>query len=154
VQRMKNNLSTIVGIAMLAFFCSANAGQVYKWIDENGKTHYGDRTGAEARQVEEVRVSKTRAVGSDITARQQRTDGLLDSYKKEREEKAESRQAAAGGKRDREAKCAAAMISHEKFERVGSLYSKDAQGNRFFLSDEDRGRAIAEAQAAVNEWCL
>ena len=73
---------------MLAFFCSANAGQVYKWIDENGKTHYGDRTGPEARQVEEVRVSKTRAVGSDITARQQRTERLLDSYKKEREEKA------------------------------------------------------------------
>ena len=150
---MKTNLPMIGGIVLLLFASSANAGKVYKWVDENGKTHYGDRKGAEARNIEEVRVSKSPPISSDITSRQQRTKRLLDSYKKERDEKSESRLAAAGEKKQREEKCAAAKDSQARYERAGSLYNKDAQGNRNYLSDEDRAKAILEAQAAVDEWC-
>ena len=150
---MNNSLRMVLGIGLLMFAGSATAGKVYKWVDSNGKPHYGDRADAKAGQVEEVHISKTPAVGSEITSRQQRTERLLDSYQKEREEKAEVRQAAVGEKKEREAKCAAAMNSQQRYERAGSLYSKDDAGNRTYLSDEDRNQAIADAQAAVDEWC-
>lgn len=43
----------IVVIAIVTFAAAASAAEVYRWVDENGKVHYGDRPrpGAERMEV-------------------------------------------------------------------------------------------------------
>jgi hypothetical protein len=140
-------------IILTATSSPLQAAKVYKWIDEDGKTHYGDRTELQARDPQEVRIMKPPATDPSITSRQHRTEQLLKSYQKERSEKSARKEQAAAEKQDREAECLAAQNSKQKFERASSIYTLDDQGNRVYLSDEERTAAISEANQAIARLC-
>ncbi|MFT4560415.1 MAG: hypothetical protein ACI9BW_000149 [Gammaproteobacteria bacterium] len=151
---LKNSSRFILSLIILcAASASLHAAKIYKWVDEDGKTHYGDRTDSQAHNAQEVRIMKSQATDASITSRHQRTEQLLNSYQKERREKNERKQLAIEEKRDRQAKCLAAQNSKQKFERASSVYTVDEQGNRVFLSDEQRSSTISEADRAIAQWC-
>ncbi|MFT4584506.1 MAG: hypothetical protein ACI915_001368 [Gammaproteobacteria bacterium] len=152
---MLSNSTLLIISAMILVTQSSplQAAKVYKWLDEDGKTHYGDRTDSQARDPQEVRIMKSQATDASITSRQRRTEQLLKSYQKERHEKDARRVQANAEKRERQANCVAAQSSKQKFERASLIYTEDAQGNRIFLSDEQRTAAISDADRAIVQWC-
>ncbi len=146
--------ATIVLIATMLMLCGdAQAKKIYKWVDKNGKTHYGDSAPSDVGAAQEIRVPKTPAVDVGVNTRKQRTERLLDAYKQERDEKREARQTVAEEKKKRKANCTIAEEEQYKYEHAATLYRKDADGNRINLTDEEYAAAMADLQAEVDKWC-
>lgn len=80
----------IMALIVVIWFLPANA-QLYKWVDENGVTHYSNTAPPDSHQVE----TRTEAKG-DPSPGSHSLDDVLDSYKRDEEEdrKYNSQQAA------------------------------------------------------------
>lgn len=128
------------------------AGGVYKWVDEKGNVHYGDRppSGVTPKEVElEDRPAPT----ATDTRRREKTRRLLNAIESERkrEKEASAREQARAAQRERN--CALARRRAEILERANSISITGDDGERTYLNDEDRAAALAQAKKLVREWC-
>lgn len=125
--------------------------QVYKWVDEDGKVHYGDQPPMD-RDAERVEVTVSKSDASNEQAAEQRRERLktLGASRKELEK---SRADAANERRERIQQCDAARERYDRFVFVTKMHEIDEQGNKTYLSDEDRVRVKQEASDAVKELC-
>ncbi len=134
------------------------AADVYRWVDENGRVHFGDRPPAnEAAETTTVETQDTppsspgTAPGSsDRGVTRQR---LLDQYQKEREAKQEATQKKREEEQRREQLCVQARTELENYQIHPVLYEMAPNGERRYLSDQERAQTIAEARQAVEHWC-
>jgi hypothetical protein len=127
----------------------ANA-QVYKWVDERGVTHYGERApqGGKAEELEQrmARPVPGKAVQrnwkeQDLEFRRRRIEtGQTDAKNKQRE--ASQSQA-----------CNQARDQLAQMRSARRLYNLDEKGERVFQSDDERNASIAHLQQLVSERC-
>jgi hypothetical protein len=146
-------LCVVVALMMFGIFFNAEAKKIYKWVDEEGVTHYGESAPPNSGTAHEIHVPKTPAVDSAVNTRNVRTERLLETYKQERTEKRETRQAATEERSEREKRCEKAKESQFKYAHASTLYRTDDDGNRVVLTDEEHAKVISDAQAKVDEWC-
>jgi Domain of unknown function (DUF4124) len=139
----------VLSLNVLSF--DTMAQKVYKWVDEDGKTHYGDK--APSGRSQEIHVPKTPAVDPSVNTRKERTERLLDAYRQERTEKQAMRDAATKETEKRQVNCEKARASQYKYEHSSFLYTTDEDGNRVILGDEEYAKAIANARDDVDRWC-
>ena len=86
--------------------------EVYKWVDENGKTVYGDKPGSE--NAKQIQIKKTTESDSAlIKNREQKRNKLLDVMEQEREEKITLKEKEKEEKIKQQEKCAE-LLSEEK----------------------------------------
>ena len=52
----------IMTVILAAMLGSAQAGSLYRWVDQSGNVHYGDMPAAGAAQIEEVKTSEASAI--------------------------------------------------------------------------------------------
>lgn len=138
-------------LILSVFSFNAAADKIYKWVDEDGNTHYGDT--APAGRSEEIHVPKTPAVDPSVNTRKARTMRLLETFQHERAEKRAARGGAAALLKKRRANCEQAEQTQYKYEHSAFLYTTDEQGNRVILSDEEHAMAKAKALNDVEKWC-
>ena len=132
----------------------AHAG-VYKWVDENGKVHYGDQPQASQPTVE-IRVDDTVPTPSysdDELSREEKRERLLQSMEEDRVEKQEIREKQKAVKEKNRQKCNRYRDQMRHYERASSLYKLDRDGNRVYMSDGDRARATKNLQANIKKYC-
>ena len=154
IQAGKNRrLCTAVALVMFGVCCNAQAKKIYKWVDEKGVTHYGASAPPNTGMAHEIHIRKTPAVDAAVNTRRERTERLLDTFKQERAEKKEPRQAAAKERSEREKNCAKAKDSQFKYQHAATLYRTDDAGNRVVLTDAEYTKAMDDAQAEVDRWC-
>lgn len=134
-------------------FTNAEAKKIFKWVDEEGNTHFGDAPPTNSGIAQEVRVPKTPTADPSVSTRLERTERMLDSFEHERTEKREQREALAAESKKRLAACEKAEQAMYKYEHSAFLYTKDEAGNRTILGDEEYAEAMASAQADVEKWC-
>lgn len=92
---------------LLAWGC-ASAADAYKWVDEDGRVHYGDQPGnASAR---EITLPATQPMDEAVRARGQKQQKLLQVFEEERREKAEQTAKAKAEQQKREEACGLARI--------------------------------------------
>ena len=147
---MKNIIFLLILVAPVA----ANAG-VYKWVDENGKVHYGDQPKASQPTVE-MNVDDTTPAPSfsdDDLSREEKRERLLQSMEEDRLEKQEKRdRQKAENERSRQ-KCNQYRDRMRHYERANSLYKLDKDGNRVYMSDSERASATKSLNAKINKYC-
>jgi len=150
---MTGNLTAVLSCLLGATLCvSAPAEAVYKWVDEDGKVHYGDRPGG----AESTRIKLPDSLPVESPAsgeREDRTRKLLDVYADERAERAEQQAKRKAEEAERKQNCAKARDLLDQYLHASYLYKVDAGGERHPLSFEERAKAEAEAQKAVDHWC-
>lgn len=137
----------LLGTALAS--ASLFAADVYRWTDEDGATHFGDRPPAAGALRIKVPTGNARADGN----RQARTQRLLDEFAAARAEKKASAEEETRAAEARAAACDEARNRHYEFEHSGYLYVWDAQGNKRVLSDGEHAQARATARADVDKWC-
>ena len=131
------------------------ADGIYKWTDENGQIHYGNKPPENEQSVTSVNVPKknrnTIPVTSEERKRKQQT--LLRALTEERlmkeEAKAENDKKEAQQKRQ----CIIARDRLKSYERSNRIYSLNEKGERVFMSNKNRDKSVAEFKRKVNEWC-
>ncbi len=132
---------------------SASAESVYKWVDAEGKVHYGDRPEAPAAQT--LRVPPAPPVD---TASQQRLEALK-RQGKDNEQKKEMAAAAAAAnagpsQEEMEKHCAASKQNLAQLEGAGALlFENDKDGNRRLLPLEERSKTTETMRKEVERWC-
>ncbi len=137
-----------IAFAMMLAVSSAGmafAGDIYKWTDEDGNVHYGDRPTAEASE-------EPLAVGSEITD----PPKVQANYKAKAaaiepaEPTPEELRAQA---LEHEEKCATSKARLQKFLTSRRLYRQDENGERVYLDEDEILAARERVQSQVEEYC-
>ena len=132
---------------------SAAAGGIYRWVDDQGRVHYGDRPPADGKGVGNLPGPASPTPDSGAAERRQRRQRLLDTFATERQE----RQAQAARDRSQRAelrrRCTLAHNRLTDFERANLLYRQGKDGQRQYLSDADRAAAIAGLREGIARNC-
>jgi len=147
---MKNTILLLSLIAPIA----VHAG-VYKWVDENGKVHYGDspQTSQPAVEMSVDDTAPAPTVSNDVLSREEKRERLLQSMEEDRLEKQEKRDKQKAENEKNRQKCNRYRDQMRHYDRANSLYKLDKDGNRVYMSDGDRARATSKLQARIKKYC-
>jgi len=152
------NKLILLGIGI--FFSAAAGAQQYKWVDQNGKTQYGDTPppGVKAQRLKAPTgpaPAPSAAAKSDKGAKTEKPLSPEAAYRKRQEEtqKEAEKQAQAdqeaANKRDN---CARAQEGLRSLES-GRVTRTDAKGERYYLDDEQIAKEQARARQIVQQNC-
>ena len=140
-------LCAIVVVAAVA----AHA-QVFKWVDEKGRTHYGEKPPEGTKATEVAKPVPPSDPGRASTPDNWKARELESRREKVDREKAErDHEAKAGPARER--RCRNARVALDRLENVQRLYRYDDRGNRVYYTDEEREPEKAQARRDIQEHC-
>lgn len=140
-----------ISIAGLVLACAtASASDVFKWVDSQGKVHYGDRPQGGAAQT--LKIAPTPAV--DESLRQRRETPNKQPKQDEEEKKKPGQITSAKEAQEQITKnCADAKRRLEKYQGATMLLEQGDNGERRILSDEERLKAIGNTKSEMEKWC-
>ena len=140
-------------IGTLSFMGPASA-DVYKWVDDQGRVHYGDRPpepNTEPLPLQPATVPAQPAPSED--ARRKSRQRLLDVYWEERQQKQADAQRQRRQKAERQEKCQQTQRRYARFNGAGGIYQKNTKGSREYLERDERERFMQELKAEVERRC-
>ena len=153
--RMRQVLQNFAACALCMCLAQPAAAQIYKWVDANGVTHYGERpqAGGKSKEVElrgnapaQPGSASPPAAGSDLKERE------LD-FRKRKVARDEEEARTAQAKAQRDEYCRRERARMADLHDTGRLFMRDAQGERVFLSDAQRDAAVARRDAEFKKQC-
>ncbi|MEW8431407.1 MAG: DUF4124 domain-containing protein [gamma proteobacterium symbiont of Ctena orbiculata] len=155
-QELRKGWRRLFYLLLLSIFISPvfhlQAG-VYKWVDENGRVHFSDRpTAAESTEVEIKQQERTVPPASQQD-RRLKMQRMLEVYQEDRVEKKEAQQKQQEEKAKRKRNCARAKDRYNSHVRARGIYRYDKDGERQYLSDEERTRHMKSVKAEIARWC-
>ena len=132
----------------------AFAGEIYKWTDEQGNVHYGDRpTGAETEERLAITSKSTdpAKVQAQVQARQ--TARASAAEEEAAEPQGPTPEELAAQAKERDEKCATYKARLQKFLTSRRLYREDENGERVYLDENEMLAARERVQGQVEEYC-
>lgn len=149
-----SRLQAMLALILALVAASAVAtGEVYKWQDAHGNVHYGDRPPATGVGSRSVSLPPAPAPEADQARRRLKQRRLLEAFEAERNQRHQAAAEAAATKRERARDCENARRELARFERANIVYTSDASGARFYMDDEERLQAAANARAWLGKHC-
>jgi len=146
--------SGLLSLALLSGMAAAEG--VYKWIDENGITSYGE-TPPDNVPAERTDVRFTRTDPAELQARLAEQRAVSDAVGTRKDNKGEAADEAkkveAENVKIRKQNCQLALDRQRKYDQAHRLYRAMEGGGREYLTDAELDGERAEANLAVNEWC-
>jgi len=148
------NRRWLVAVACGAFCLQAQGlygGEIYKWVDDDGTVHYGERP--HNKDAVKLNVIAKPSVGIRDQERFKRQERLLKVFEEERQEKASAAQEKRLEKEKRNQNCLLARRQLFNYQRASMIYKKDKKGNRVVFAHNERVEAERGAREAVEHWC-
>jgi hypothetical protein len=144
--------ASLIGICLVVLTAPVQA-EVYKWLDENGRVHYGDRP--DSKNADEIRIKDQYGSGqSDQPAsRYEMQQRFLRAREEERNEKKRARAEAKRKQSEMKYKCEKAKKEYNKYHHAGSVYVKGKDGKREYLSSREREEYEKSLATKVKKWC-
>jgi hypothetical protein len=143
----------LLAALVLTLVATVAAAEVYKWVDEDGKVHYGDRRPSAGGDARALDLPPAPSKDADHAERSLQRRRLLDAFEAERDERRQAEAEAAAARREHDERCALVKRDLARFERANVVYSHDQSGARIYMSDEERHEAAASARAWVEKHC-
>ncbi len=152
----------IVWIMMLLAIYSQASAEIYKWVDQQGVTHYSEKPPANGK-VKKIQLKSESA--ADMTeksavekptnnrSRLEKQQKLLRALSDDRQQEKEQRQKAERMAKQRIRNCAMSKDNLRRYESSSAVYKVDDQGKRIMLPSSERDKSIQRARAEVNKWC-
>lgn len=146
-------------LALAAALCAAIPvhAQVHKWVDANGKVQYSDQPPPGQAGVQKLRIEKSVAVPPAPAAKAPKTLAERDLEFRQNqvaaEEAKKKQQQADADAKLRQGNCINAKGNLKTLEEGGRVFNYDSKGEKQYLDDSGREKAIADARRQVSEWC-
>ncbi|MDX1252484.1 MAG: DUF4124 domain-containing protein [Gammaproteobacteria bacterium] len=142
-----------ISIAGLVLACATvSAGEVFKWVDSQGKVHYGDRPQSGAAQT--LKIAPSPAVDESLRQRREAPNKQPKPEPGEEEKKKPGQITSAKEARQEMAKqCDDAKRRQEKYQGATMLFEQTDNGERRILSNEERLKAIENTKQEREKWC-
>ena len=145
-------LSLLILTVTLVTLPVPQAADIFKWTDEQGRVHYGDRP--EGQQV--VQIITTSGPAQDPThgQRLQQQRQLLEMIEEDRQKFKQARTDEKAARAIRQANCDRTRTRLAEMQNARFIYveSKDPD-NPHILSERDTAKALATANHDVELWC-
>lgn len=131
-----------------------HAQEIYKSVDANGNVVYSDRGNSKTAPKTSIHVEPPDAANAARLANEQR---LLDADEQHRkaqqalDDKGKAQQEAK--ERQRQQRCQSAKDRYYAMKDAGRLFTRDADGNRVYYSDEDADKKREEARRTMQAAC-
>ena len=140
--------STLLAVLL----CSTPAfAEIYKWVDDSGRVHYGDRS--QPRGTEVLQVPAAAPTDPHLAARRRKQQRLLEAIEQEREQEHEAQARAEQQRVRRRHSCARAMDQLRMVERPGRVYDLDDTGERRYWDAQTREHHRARITRYLDENC-
>ncbi len=121
------------------------AGDIYKWTDEDGNVHYGDRPTSELSE-EPLAVSSGLTDSSKVPALYEAKAAAIEPGEPTPEElRAQAL--------EQEEKCATSKARLQRFLTSRRLYKQDENGERVYLDEDEILAARERVRNQVEEYC-
>jgi len=150
------NKLAVATAAMLALIAANGvfANDIYKWTDEDGNVHYGDRPAGE--QPERLAIVSHPTNPARIQAAAQARSESRATRAEEQADAAEA-QASADEKQaeaeDRAQKCASYKAQMQQLVVSRRLYREGENGERVYLDESETLAARERVENQINEFC-
>lgn len=139
-------------LAILLPPAGAISAEVYKWTDESGRVHYGDKPPDEG--AVQVEIREDPPPEHDMEERRQKRRRLLEIFNEDRRREKEERETARREEEKRSKRCAEARKRLEKIINASFLYEKtDDPRNPRVLTEEERSAETERLRRQVEKWC-
>ena len=148
-------LALLCAVMAMTLASGATANEIYKWTDENGTVHYGDRPSGASTE-ERLAMTYTR---TDDAAVQQRVQARVEATTARREAQSAAAEAAQKAAEEetlaaeRAQRCDKARARLETYLQSQRLYRTDENGERVYLDDTERETARQKAEEQITEYC-
>jgi len=146
----RSRLPVMMVLALASAFAIAD---VYKWIDADGKVHYGDRPPGAGTDSRTMTLPAAPARDSERGQRSLKQQRLLDAFEAERTAEAQAAADSAAARREGRQRCEKASRELARFERATIVYTTGDSGERVSVSDQARRQASAEITAWIAKHC-
>ena len=150
---IRKTLVLVLSAAALA--TSAFAGEIYRYVDDNGTVHYLDRPTGESGE-ERLEITYSRTSNAAVNARiQKRREYMaaLDEAGNEAQSRREAEARARTEIEERAAKCEEHRARLETYLQSRRLYRENAAGEREYLDEEQIIEARRKVEEAIQETC-
>ncbi len=151
-----NNIKIYFALFLLLLTPFAEGGSIYKWVDEQGVTHYSSATPAD-KKAEQLKTQAAPPVVEDRSPQQSMKDWQANEQFKNYKQKREQQEAAENKLREENAekarRCAIAKERLGILQQQRRLYSTNDQGEREYLDDDARAAETKRMQEAVANNC-
>jgi hypothetical protein len=142
------------------------AAQAYKWVDKDGRVRYGDTPPPGVNATPLRMPSGPKPPPPPPSADAAKKDGAAKKDEKpltpeaafrkrqqEREEAEKKAQKEAADAATKRANCDNAQLNLRTLQSGQRVTTANASGERVYMEDDQRERAIQQAQRSVSEWC-
>ena len=136
-----------VGCALVAI--NAGAGELYRWVDADGKVHFGDRPPLEAKA--ESLEGQLKPVNSAAPTRKQNFPDSRRADQLERDYAARKQSEQSKTRHRQQAACAEARKRLSILK--GPVYFVDEQGNESTISERERVIEAQRLEAQIRQHC-
>ncbi len=152
---MKNKtlITTIVTAAITTIVCLSFQAplyaDVYKWVDQDGQLHYGDRPGktdAEKLTIRNNETTKPRPIKNT-------EDGDKNTQEAKPAEKPAKPEKPTISKKEKRRLCNEAKTDIATITSRGRMREKNAKGEYSYLSEKQRQQRLAAAKKKQREFC-
>jgi hypothetical protein len=149
---MPHLIRHIILTLSLIYLPVASSGEIYKWIDDKGRTHYGVRPAddkAEKIELELENNQNTESSDDDVITQEK----VLEAYDRKRAWRKQRSKKAEEQKTQRRIECAKIRIKLKEYRDGFKIYTEDDQGNRTYISEEQRAKDERAMEEALEKNC-
>lgn len=141
--------------AALCFSGKSHATEIYKWVDEQGVTHYSARPPENQENYEEIKVRRRNAYRTHTPTTSAATSDADNTATEDEEESfTEPGREVSVDNPDKIAEnCARARQNINTINSKRRVLLDDGQGGKRRLSDEEREALMKESQDFLDRWC-
>ena len=151
----EETMKRLLLIVAALYVVSAQA-EVYKWVDEKGRVHYGDKpqAGSQAVEVKQHEApDKPAAIGEDELSRDEKRQRISDMLEEDRLAKNEKREKENKERERKKRECNRLKDRQRHVERATGLYRLDKDGNRVFILNEQRKKSQQKLRKRIKKAC-
>ena len=145
----------VLVITAAALTSSAFAGEIYKYVDDDGNVHYVDRPTGESGE-ERLDVTYSGTSSEAVTARVQQRRDYMAALEEARSDAKSQREAEAQARAEMEAraaKCEEHRARLETYLQSRRLYRENEAGEREYLDEEQTMEARRKVEEAIQKTC-
>ncbi len=139
-------MKKIIFLLLVLIYIPVNA-QVYKWVDKDGKVHFGDQP------LEQVEVSKVEIKSTDNSYKSTGSNKWQQEYREKQQVKRVESEEQAQKDKKRQQACEGYKRNLHTLNKVGRIVSLDADGNRHYISDDERKAKTKKLKKDIKTYC-
>jgi len=150
---MKTLYISIFAVMLLTAGMDATADQVYRWVDKDGHVHYS-QTPPSSTSVNAQTVNITPPAPDPTTLQnEQNLAQQIQDQNKQAQAAQQKDQAAEQQKAAEKERCDALRQRLQLLEQSGRVATVDAQGNKTYISDDDKAKQIQDLESTIGKDC-